>query len=356
MNNTLFLAGLSAIIAAFFAWAFRALPDERWQIIATMPEAKTEAGHWHGTNLTFYGFFMAAGNATAMTILLLLLGAIGVPAASVFLLAIGLFGLCWPTSRFIARAVEKKAYTFTIGGASFVGALLTPWLIELMNAGLGDRLGGRIPVIPAFAAGAIAYAFGEGIGRLACISFGCCYGKRIDALSPRLRGLFERISFTFTGTTKKAAYEGGLEGVRVVPIQAITAIVLSGIAIGGAWLFLHSRFTAALVFTAVATQLWRFASEMVRADVRGEVRAGGSQRISAYQAMALLMAAYVILIAAVLPSPAALTADISTGILALWNPAALLFIQALWLAIFVYTGRSKVTGATLSFFVHQDRI
>jgi hypothetical protein len=40
----------------------------------------------------------------------------------------------------------------------------------------------------------------------------------------------------------------------------------------------------------------------------------------------------------------------------LWNPAALLFCQALWLAVFLITGRSMVTGSTLSFFVRSDRI
>jgi len=34
----------------------------------------------------------------------------------------------------------------------------------------------------------------------------------------------------------------------------------------------------------------------------------------------------------------------------------LLFCQALWLAVFFITGRSMVTGSTLSFFVRGDRI
>ena len=30
------------------------------------------------------------------------------------------------------------------------------------------------------AALAIGYILGEGLGRLACLSFGCCYGKPLD--------------------------------------------------------------------------------------------------------------------------------------------------------------------------------
>ncbi len=350
-DNLLFLAGLSALIAAFFAWAFRALPRERWQILAAVPGSKNDAGHWHGINLTYYGFFMATGNATGILLLLLLLGAIGAPPAPIFALAVALFALCWPLSRIIARMVEKKAYTFTIGGASLAGAVLLPWLIELINATLADGLGGRLPAIPTFAAAAVAYAYGEGIGRLACISFGCCYGKRIDQLPPTLRRLFAPLSFTFTGATKKAAYEGGLEGVQVVPIQAITAIVLTLIGLAGTWLFLSARFSAALIVTIAATQLWRFVSEMLRADARGAAR-----QISAYQVMALLMIVYVVGIAQFFPAPPSLPVGIASGLQALWNPATLLFLQSLWIAIFVHTGRSKVTGATLSFFVHHDRI
>src|SRR5262249_9542863 len=90
-----------------------------------------------------------------------LLGAINVPASQVFVLISAIFIICWPSSRWIARAVEKKSHTFTVGGAIFVGAIVTPWLINLMNATAPEWLGGRLPIIPTLAAGAIAYAFGE---------------------------------------------------------------------------------------------------------------------------------------------------------------------------------------------------
>lgn len=101
----------------------------------------------------------------------------------------------------------------------------------------------------------------------------------------------------------------------------------------------------------VATQVWRFASEALRADARGEAK-----KITVYQAMALLLIVYVIGVAVFFPSSAPVPADIIVGLRSFWDPAALLFCQGLWLTIFLHTGRSLVTGATLSFFVHKDRI
>ena len=48
--------------------------------------------------------------------------------------------------------------------------------------------------------------------------------------------------------------------------------------------------------------------------------------------------------------------DLSGGIATLWHPSILISIQVLWLNPFYYTGRSTVTGATLSFHIHQERV
>jgi hypothetical protein len=48
--------------------------------------------------------------------------------------------------------------------------------------------------------------------------------------------------------------------------------------------------------------------------------------------------------------------DIVEGLTNLWHPATILFLQAVWLIIFLYTGRSYVTGSTISFHIHQKRI
>jgi hypothetical protein len=349
MSSELFLVTLAALFAALFAWAFRTLPREHWQILAAVPQRKNETGDWQGVNLTFYGFFQAASNALAVAVMFVLLGAVGVTPVATLSLVFFVFLLCWPAARIVARVVEKKAHTFTIGGALFVGVMATPWIIVLLNQSLNS--GSRIPVLPALAAAAIAYAYGEGLGRLACISFGCCYGKRITELSPRLLRWLDPLSFTFAGETKKAAYAGGLEGVRVVPVQAITSIIFIAIALIGTYLFLNSKFTAALLLTMAATQLWRFLSEKLRADERGK-----AEIISAYQVLALLMVIYTAVMSYLFSAATLPATVINDGLRTLWNPAVMLFCQGIWLIVFLITGRSSVTGSTLSFFVRHDRV
>jgi hypothetical protein len=350
MSNELFVILLATLFGASFTWAFRTLPQEKWQIIAAVPQEKETGGLWRGLNFTYYGFFQATSNSLAAVMMLILLGAIGIPAAETFCLMIATFAICWPSSRLIARLVEKKNYTFTIGGALFAGVITTPWIIQLMNFALADSFGKRIPVIPTLAAASIAYAYGEGIGRLSCISFGCCYGRKVEQLSQPLRRIFESANFVFAGSTKKVAYEGNLEGVHVVPVQAITAVIYTITALAGTYLYLESYFVTALMLTAVLTQAWRVLSEILRADFRGNARV-----LSAYQVMAILVIIHQLFVVMIFKT-AASPADILSGLNSLWNPMILILCQAHWLAVFLITGRSMVTGSTLTFFVHQDRI
>jgi hypothetical protein len=51
-----------------------------------------------------------------------------------------------------------------------------------------------------------------------------------------------------------------------------------------------------------------------------------------------------------------MAADISIGLHLLWSPGIILLCQALWIGIFLFMGRSQVTGARISFHVRKDRI
>jgi hypothetical protein len=353
MSNELFLFILAALFAALFVWAFRALPKERWQIIAAVPLDKDGEGEWRGLNLTYYGFFQAVSNSFAVAIAVVLFGAVGIKLGAVFALAGILLSLCWPAAKLITRVVEKKRHLFTVGGAVFVGTLTLPWAICLLNRLHSSSPGCTIPVVPALAAVSIAYAYGEALGRLACISFGCCYGKSLQELPPWLCRLFTSFNFhfKFTGALKKATYEGRLEGVRVAPIQAITSVIFVLIALGGTYLFLKSWFVAAMLLTMTATQLWRFLSEKLRACARKR-----PHNVSAYQLMALSIVIYVPLIAYFFPVTKTGTASIEEGLRTFWNPVVLVFCQLVWIVVFFITGRSNVTGSKLSLFVRNDRI
>lgn len=350
MTAEIFLILLAAGFAGIFTWAFRMLPRERWQIIAAMPLSKAEGDEWNGLNLTYYGFFQASSNALAVAMAFILLGSIGVSVKAVFLLIVALFMISWPAAKIVARVVEKKAHTFTVGGAVFCGSMLAPLVIIVLNRFEGPAAGGAIPLIPALAAASIAYAYGEGLGRLACISFGCCYGKSLEDLAPWARRLFNRLHFRFDGPTKKVAYEGRLEGAPVVPIQAITSVVFVLIALGSTFLFLKMEFGAALLASVATTQAWRFISELFRADFRGDVKS-----VSAYQVMAILMVAGCVAFVVLHPEERVQGLSVSAGLMSLWSPSVLLFCQALWLGVFLITGRSMVTGSKLSFFVNRGR-
>ncbi len=350
MSTALTLGTVTVALSLYLWWGFRVLPSERWQIFATVPAEKNGQGGWLGVNFTWYGLLTANAYIVSVAVLLVLLGSVGVSPLATAVLAAALLCCCVPASRLVAQIVEKKAHTFTVGGAVFVGIIITPFLINLLNRTAGSQLGFQIPVMAAYAAIAIAYAFGEGLGRLACISFGCCYGKPVSADSGLLSRIFSGRGFVFFGSTKKIAYAGGMEAVEVVPIQALTAVLYTVCGLLATALFLASQHAVAFLLATSVTQGWRAFSETLRADYRGE------GKISAYQIMGIIGVVYALIMTCLLGEETSVQADLVIGIKSLWNPALILFLQGVWAVIFFYTGRSTVTGANVSFYVHTDRI
>ncbi|MEZ5394674.1 MAG: prolipoprotein diacylglyceryl transferase [Bryobacterales bacterium] len=197
---------------------------------------------------------------------------------------------------------------------------------------------------------AIAYALGESVGRLACISFGCCYGKPVEQTSGWVRRFASRYRFVFHGSTKKAAFASRLDGVAVVPVQAMTSVALAAVAWLSTLLFLQGRAAAAFALAATGTQLWRLYSETLRADYRGE------GRISAYQWMAAGVAVCGLTFFALAGGQVGPRPDLAAGLTALAHPAAILALQFLFGLVFWRMGRSSQTGARIHFHVHLDRI
>jgi hypothetical protein len=334
----------------FMLWACKTLPAESWQILAAIPIAKDAAGQWRGMNLTYYGLLTANAAVAATALLFVLMTGLGVPVYGTIAIVAAELALCVPAAKLVARLVEKKACTFTIAGACFVGLVTAPWAITLVNWTAGERLGLPIPVTATMAAILTAYAFGEGLGRLACISFGCCYGKPLSQLPLALQRVFERWHFVFFGKMKKIAYASGLEGERVLPIQAITSGLYLCTGLVATLLFLRGRYVTVLLLTVVVTQGWRVMSEILRADYRGE------GKMSVYQVMGLLSIPYTIWLPNLFPSMPFLTPNITVGLQAIWSPGVVLFLQGLWAILFVVFGKSMVTGAAISFHLHEDRI
>ncbi len=346
MANFLFILCLAGLLTLLFYWSFRHLPRERWQILGAVPTIRQTDGTWQGVNYTYYGLLTANACVLAAILVLVLLGAAGVETGIVFFVTATLFSVCVPASRLIAKWVEHKAFTASVGGAFFVGLLFAPWLLVLVRRIAGIDL----PVMTILAAIGIAYAFGEGVGRLACISFGCCYGKPLTELTPFLQSFMKRFCFVYYGATKKISYADGLDGKRVVPVPALTALISCTTGLAGIALFLNHRHSEAFLLTVCATQTWRVISEFLRADYRG------SSKITGYQIMAAIGVVYAVPLASVFTDNVAANCDIIQGLAALWHPAMIIFLQVLWLGVFLYTGKSRVTGALLSFHVIKERI
>jgi len=250
----------------------------------------------------------------------------------------------------VAILVEKKRHTFTIGGASFVGIVVAPWVAVLINTLFGQEGAFFMPMIPLLAAMSIAYTLGEGLGRLGCISYGCCYGKPIEECNRLLQFMFSKLNFIFYGDNKKVAYEAQLHGRKLIPIQAVTCILYSFGALVGSYMFLHGAFTQALLFTMMLTQLWRILSETMRADFRG------FSRISTYQKMGLISVLYMATVCFFAGAPPQITPEITRGIHILWTPGIIVGLQALWLVFFFTFGRSTVTSSTVSFELIKEHI
>lgn len=348
MENSVFLTVLGGMLVIIFAWAFPRLHRKEWQFLAAVPvEEEGHGGSWRGVNLTFYGFFVASANAAALLLFLALTSAIGITLQTIFLLAGATFLFCLPGARIVARLVEGKSNTFTVSGASFVGLAVFPLVVLLLNRASG---GPKLPLVPLLAALATSYALGEGLGRLACLSFGCCYGKPVSSFSPFFEMLLRPFSISFAGQTKKISYEGKCFEEAVVPVQMLTALVNAVVAIAAAGLYLEGFYVWSVIVSVGATQSWRVASEFLRSDHRG----GG--RFTAYQAMSFLsMLAAGVIVAFGSPT-ATVRPDISSGVATLWSPEAILAVQALWLVVFFYMGRSTVTASRISFSVRAERI
>lgn len=356
-SNLIFIAALAGFSGATLAWGISRLHRERWQFLAAIPRSRRSDGSWRCVNITYYGALTAFACVCAVALGATLLSALGVGAAPSLFLVCALLAICVPAAKIVAVIVERNFFRFTVGGAAFSGIVCAPLVAAL--AGFLFREDGAgaeaFPVVPACAALAAAYAFGEGVGRLACLSYGCCYGRKIATLrSAAARKFFSALAVRFDGECKKAVYAGGCGGEALVPVQAMSAIVNTGTALASTALLASGSPRAALIFAVAGTQLWRFFSEFLRDDDRGK------GKISSYQKMALVAVAWTVAAVFVFGDGGAGTPArppvLAEGLRIFLSPATILALQALFAAVLVYTGTSRMTTSTARFSVVRSRI
>ena len=350
MTEIIFITALAVLFTAVYSIAFRILPDEKWQVFASIPLQKSGDGTWSGVNITYYGLLTSTGYTIACSVFILMMTAGGINLKLLAIITVCILIVFIPSSKIMAFIVERKKHTITIGGAVFVMIIASPWIIAGVN-GLSGFIGTDRAVESVFLASLItSYSFGEGFGRLACISFGCCYGKPVSALPFFLQKLFNPFSFVYTGKTKKISYHDHMDGVKTVPIQAITALLYTTSGLAGLYLFLKGHYYASFFLSLTVTQLWRFFSEFLRADFRGD------GIISAYQVMSLITIPYYIIYILLTGMPQIPAPELLSGFKFFWNPGVILILIIMWIGGVLYTGISSVTGATILIYVNEDKI
>lgn len=331
----------------YILWGIKNLPKEEWQFLASIPKQKiVDKDTWVGVNITYYGLLNANAYTMSVALFLTLNSMAKITLYQSMLIAFFILSLCIPASKFVARIVEGKSGTLTIGGALFVGFLITPIVLLLTN----DLFETEIPTIPILASMMISYTYGEALGRLACLSFGCCYGRRIDDAHPLIKPFFRKFYCIFHGKTKKIAYESNLEGFKVIPVQAITSIFFLLVSILGLILYYNTHFITAFLLCLLSTQLWRVLSEFLRADFRG------GKRFTPYQTMALVNILIGLIIITSLKAKPISIQPIIDSISNIINLPGILFLQGIWFITLLFTGISVVTSSEIKFKVNYDKV
>lgn len=346
----------AAILLAIYQWLFRVLPRERWQFLASIPISKTINNQWRGINLTLYGLFTALAGVISCAIFIALTASVHVATGIALLLILSVLAICLPAAKLIARYVEKNPHGFTVGGASFTGIILAP-LLSLAANSLSQKIyGAPLPITAILAAISIAYVAGEGIGRLGCLSFGCCYGKPMSQAPRWIRHACAHAPHRYKGTTKKICFAGKMENVAVIPVQPATCIIFTALALVSTSLFFHNHFNEALLLSLIGSQSWRLGSETLRADYRGEKLGGHAEeghngkRISVYQLMTILASIYIVgALHWLIPAEQNIAAAAQQGLSTLWQVDVILSLQAIGLIMFFYSGTSTITQARIQF-------
>jgi hypothetical protein len=349
MINIVFVASLAIVLLGALLWGNRTLPAERWQMIAAVPLTKGSNGAWRGLNLTFYGFFSATASTFGVALMIVLLASLGTPLPAAAAVIAIMMLISVPASKILAWVIEGKRNTFTIAGAAFLASLILPPGLFLAQRLLAAWFEVKVYAMPMLAAAAIVYALSEAIGRMACLSFGCCYGKPLRELSPRLARVFGYFPLVFHGSTKKVAYASGLTEEPLIPLQTITSAVFTTAGLIGLGFFFAGHWRLAGLVPALSTWGWRALSECLRADHRGD------SRISVYQVMAFIAMGYLAVMLTVLPSDGP-TPDLVAGLATVTSAGMIVTLQTVWVVLFLYYGRSRVTSSVVSFHVVAERV
>jgi hypothetical protein len=115
-------------------------------------------------------------------------------------------------------------------------------------------------------------------------------------------------------------------------------------------LFLAERYRVAALIPLLTSYGWRACSEWLRADYRG------ASKVSPYQIMTIISLVYLAVAIVLVPDAGGIKPDLIAAFRQMSSAWVLVLSQLLWMLLFLYYGRSRVTSSVLSFHVVADRI
>lgn len=343
---------IGVFVTSICYYGITRFPSRDRQFLASLPLRKNEDGTFQGLNITTYGLMNAVAYTFGTSIFLFLSLSSETPIGIIILSVLVILLISMPASKIVAKLVEKKDNTFTVSGGSFVGGLLSPIIFYIfLYLDCKDSSMALSKTLVLLGAVSTAYLFGEGLGRLGCLSFGCCYGSRVDTLKRGFKIFFSNFYTKFQGDTKKVAYEGGLEGEKTVPVQTMAIILFNLTALFSTFLFLNKSFLSSFLISVVSAQFFRFFSEFLRSDFRG------NKKITVYQIFSIIMTLYSFIVAYLLKDNRATPqVNIEYGLSVFFTAKILILLQIIFLGAFIYTGTSKVTYSKINFYVDKGKI
>ena len=162
--------------------------------------------------------------------------------------------------------------------------------------------------------------------------------------------MFHRHNLVLHGENKKASYASGIfRRASTFPVQALTSVLFAMGGLAGTALFLAERYRLAALILLLTSYGWRICSEWLRADYRG------GSTISHYQIMTIISLVYLAGVIALVPIDRH-KAKLAIAFHQMSSAWVLVLGQLLWVGLFLYYGRSRVTSSVLSFHVVADRI
>lgn len=333
--NIYFITSLFfSVFLLIIIWGLKNLSRDEFQFFCAIPYKKIEENTYEGTNITFYGIISALSCSASVFLFLVLIKFIDFPLKLAYFILITIFLTGLYASRTLAYIIEKRKDTLTIGGATFVSGIISVPLIYFFIKSFNINETYFLPVLTALTT---SYTFGEGLGRLACISFGCCYGKPAERY-PKLPKI---LKIKFFSETKKAVYDSNYKNLELINIQGIVVCLFTILAILSVILIMLEKFKIALLISFTMPAIVRFFSEFFRDDNRGI-----NYKLSTYQFFSLILVIYSLIFLYIF-KPLETKIYIKSTIF--FSNTELIILTALFFTTLIHSGVSKVTASKISF-------